>query len=138
MRTPTKFLPDRFLFTIGGFGRDTLQVEFAGGELYFRAGPDGELPLQERVIAKPAKNRWRAFWRSIEKAGVWNWDADYLTPGVTDGADWSLEMRLDKRTVISSGSNGYAGGDGPNYSRNSSFAKFLCALTRLTGVAELG
>jgi hypothetical protein len=55
----------------------------------------------------PPQEAWDRFWKEIDSAGVWQWQASYKSgrSSETDGSSWSLEARHANRQVKSQGYN---------------------------------
>ena len=123
--------PTRLKFTIGGFNNQCHEVEWKRGNLWYRRAMSTYL-WEPAVRVTPAEEQWAAFWRELEIAGVWQWQADYPSD-ILDGTQWSLIVQYRERRIRCEGSNAYPGSPGPDYSPNGDFAHFLKALRSLTG-----
>ena len=128
-------LPDRFIFTLGGFFSKTHQFVWQHGQInyHFQSLPTNTEP----AIITPDSQAWARFWPAVAAAGVWQWEADYLNQAVLDGTQWSLELAFQGRYLSCEGSNAYPGGHGTEYSNTSEFVRFLKALETLTGIPDI-
>ena len=64
------------------------------------------------VIIKKIKvsdKNWYEFILTLDSIDIWNWDSEYLNPGVLDGFYWSLKAETSERSVSSRGENNYPG-----------------------------
>jgi hypothetical protein len=132
-----KTTPDQLEFEIGGCFGVSHGLELANGELLYLAFEGGSSQPKRQARLNPSPAHWAAFWEAMDQINVWAWRSDYSTPDVLDGTSWSLKLQHAGRTMSSGGDNGYPGGNGPEYSRTSAFAKFLTQLRKLTGVEEI-
>ena len=125
-------LPTQLLFTIGGYNNECHEVEWKQGQLWYRRA-DGAYMWEPSVAISPTEDEWARFWRAMETAGVWQWQAKYEDPDTDDGTQWSLKLNYHERRIRCEGSNAYPGSPGPDYSPTGEFAHFLKALRALTG-----
>ena len=123
--------PTQLKFTIGGFNGECHEIEWKHGKLWYRRA-DGAYMWEPSVAVSPTEDEWAKFWRAMETAGVWQWQANYDAP-ICDGIQWSLKLKNLERQVRCEGSNAYPGSPGPDYSPTGEFAHFLKALRELTG-----
>jgi hypothetical protein len=137
MSAPPNVLPDSFEFHLGALDDgEWFHFEHRDGVFYYSAGwTFREKPAQE-IRCAPNVEHWLEFWHEVEAIGVWDWKPNYTDPCVLDGSGWELKMIWNQRSLAARGDNGYPGGDGPEYSEASSFARFLAALKRLSGVKD--
>lgn len=81
----------------------------------------------------PTPEQWQAFWREVERLGVWEWLPEY-TNDTLDGEQWTLELEFGGRRLATGGSNAYPGApDGPGFPRDCAFGQFVTALETLSG-----
>ncbi|HYD52186.1 MAG TPA: hypothetical protein VEA99_06150 [Gemmatimonadaceae bacterium] len=99
--------PDALEFSYGGYGTASVSLQRDGGTIvYTRTEWGGRAPAQ--VIGSiPSDEQWRAFWRSLDEAGVTRWRREYMAEGIADGMGWHLRIRVNGRTIESQGSNAY-------------------------------
>jgi hypothetical protein len=55
----------------------------------------------------PPREAWDRFWKQMDAAGVWQWQASYRSAmsAAADGSSWSVEVRHANRRVKSQGYN---------------------------------
>lgn len=139
---PNTVEPIWFEFGIGGYFGPSYSLEWQDGCLRYDArgideadDDDGDHPRRredhEAGTVTPTPARWRAFWRTLDRLGVWKWKKSYITRGVCDGTGWSFIVRRGDRVLETGGLNGYPGKKGPEPSDD--FERFLRALSRLAG-----
>lgn len=88
------------------------------------------------VLVCPTVEQWREFRRELDAIGVWRWRAEYSTPGVVDGTQWSLDVIYPDRAVRTQGSNSYPGATPGSFgvpSGSKAFTRYLKAVRRLLG-----
>ena len=124
-------LPTKLKFTSGGWSADATRIEWQQGKLHCQLAC-GDYVWRKETTTVPSPEAWAEFWDSVEKAGVWDWEANYNTE-VLDGWRWELELEQAGRRIASNGSNACPGGEG----EDSSFEQFRRALLKLVGVAKL-
>lgn len=129
--------PDPLHFGIGGFNGPSWDVELKAGVLVVRETRAGYVDGKETIVT-PTPEAWSQFWQTAEIIGVWQWQPEYFDHDILDGTQWELELTHAGRTVKCDGSNAYPGANGPNYGRNTAFARFLKTLRTLTGVTAIG
>jgi len=110
-----------------------------GREGYYEVRSDGDglvyrAPDEEEVRVTPTAEGWAAFWATVERLGVWEWEESYETRGVCDGTYWGVTLEHDGKVLESHGDNGYPDGDGPH--SGPQFDKFCRAVGRLAGERE--
>ncbi len=64
-------------------------------------GGDGRAPRVER----PSCRRWQAFWRTLDRAGVWRWHREYVNRDVYDGWSWIVQIARGETAIDSHGGN---------------------------------
>ena len=135
--------PDEFAFFIGGYMGPSYAIELRDGVLEYRAMGRGFEPLEPETprdhpddVAPADGPAWLAFFRVVERLGVWSWQERYEpTDVITDGTQWELRLRRGDRVVHASGSNAYPGSEGPEPSK--AFRSFLRAVRKLVGGREV-
>jgi hypothetical protein len=130
----TSAIPQQFHTRIGGFMGNTYEVQLQDGCLQYETSGRGNKSDQARVC--PTVEQWREFRRELDAIGVWRWRAQYSTPGVADGTQWSLDVTYPDRAIGTQGSNNYPG-DTPDslgvHSGSKAFTRYLKAVQRLLG-----
>jgi len=127
-------VPERFHTRIGGFMGHTYEVELKDGCLQYATFGRGKQSDEARVC--PTIEQWKEFRRELDSIGVWRWRAQYSTPGVVDGTQWSLDATYPDRGVKSQGSNNYPGDTADSFgvpSGSKAFTRYLKAVQRLLG-----
>jgi len=110
-----------------GNGREGYyEVRWREGRLEWRCGDEAE-------TFAPSREEWRAFWRALDLAGVWEWRERYESPGVADGRYWLLRAEHGGRRVDSTGANGYPGTVRARTEPSREFERFCVAVGRLCG-----
>jgi hypothetical protein len=130
----TNAIPQRFHTRIGGFMGHTYEVQLQDGCLQYETFGRGNKPERARVC--PTMEQWREFRREVDAIGVWRWRAQYSTPGVADGTQWSLDVTYSDRAVRTQGSNNYPGDTQESFgvpSGSKAFTRYLKAVQRLLG-----
>jgi hypothetical protein len=103
--------PEYFEFAEGHAYMGSDRIVWEHGKLVFVkrvAGMKGDgkfLETTEKL--DPPKEAWDRFWRQIDAAGVWQWQASYSSArsNLPDGSSWSLEARHANRQIKSQGYN---------------------------------
>lgn len=86
-----------------------------------------------RVLPSPTRAQWKAFWLLLDKAKVWEWQAEYVDEiGICDGGGWSLEISYAGRHIKSGGVNAYPDTRDTNYLPGSPFDVLCTAILMLT------
>jgi hypothetical protein len=105
------FEPEYFEFAEGHAYMGSDRIVWQHGKLVFvkRVADmkgDGKF-LETTEKLDPPKEAWDRFWRQIDAAGVWQWQASYTSAmsSAADGSSWSLEVRHANRQVKSQGYN---------------------------------
>jgi len=131
---PSPRLPALFEFYIGGSTAPSLYVRFREGRLlYERASAGGYSGVV--VEAAPAAGAWEAFWKTVERIGVWDWEPEYVAAhGCRDVTYWHLHLVAGDRRVRSRGANAYPDGSGVEFSKP--FREFAAAVERLLGISH--
>jgi hypothetical protein len=130
MASENNAIPQRFHARIGGFLGDTYEVQLQDGCLQYARSGGGHESKRTRVC--PTMEQWREFRRALDAIGVWRWRAQYSTPGVSDGTQWSLDITYPDRAVSAQGNNAYPG-DTLDPSGSKAFTRYLKAVQRLLG-----
>ena len=92
----------------------------------------------DTVRVVPTAEAWRAFWAAADRAGVADWQGNYVAEGVLDGAGWALRMSAGGRLIDASGFNAYPDRDGREreHQMPAEFRDFMNALDALASVAR--
>lgn len=135
---PPAAAPDVLAMSIGGYPGPWYAVEWRDGRLeydaaeYAQAGFGERTELTSRRYVRPTGRQWTRFWNALDKLDVWNWDRDYVPPGlVLDGTNWSVDIELRGRRLRSGGSNAYPGSRNTEPSKE--FRAFLRSIRTLLG-----
>jgi hypothetical protein len=100
------YLPKKLrLYWVGMAGGATL--EWDGEVLRYTVTNDVADTKDTRKRVKPTAAAWKAFWKKLDEARVWEWRHDYINRGVTDGYVWHLHVDRGDRRAYASGANGY-------------------------------
>jgi hypothetical protein len=130
----TSAIPQRFHTRIGGFMGSTYEVQLEDGRLqYTRFGRGLN---SEPVEVRPTTEQWKEFRHELDAIGVWRWRAQYSTPGVADGTQWSLEVAYADREIRTQGNNNYPGAapvPSGVPSGSKAFTRYLKAVQQLLG-----
>lgn len=104
-------VPEKFNASIGGFGL-SYTVELRNGVLLYTENDfrRGKPVAPQRIT--PTPEQWREFRRTLDAAGVWNWQKRYPSAGTVDGTQWSFAVAYGGRVSNSAGDNNYPGTDG--------------------------
>lgn len=131
-------VPDKFKAAIGGFGL-SYAVELRDGVLlYTENNFRGGKPAAPQRLA-PTPEQWREFRRTLDAAGVWNWQKAYPSAGTVDGTQWSFAIAYGGKVVNSTGDNNYPGADGKPTGAprpTKTFARVRAAISALLGGRE--
>ena len=130
----TNAMPQRFHTRVGGFMGRTYEVQLEDGVLQYETFGRGH--QAEHTVVRPTLDQWREFRRELDAIGVWRWRAQYETPGVADGTQWSLDVAYPDKAVSSQGSNNYPGAKADPIgvpSGSKEFTRYLKAVQRLLG-----
>ena len=115
-------IPEMFEFYIGGFGADCYTIKYEDRKLTDSQSDSVCSPYNLFEIT-PSQAEWEQFWQKLTDLNVWKWKTRYDDPGVLDGTQWNLEIKIDGKMKKSSGSNEYP----------ESFDTFLEAVSMLVG-----
>jgi hypothetical protein len=74
---------------------------------------------------QPSAEEWVSFWTAMDRAGVWQWKADYGHARHTDCAGWSLQLRHGTKTMRSWGCS--------MFPENGAWEQVVVAVNRLRG-----
>lgn len=124
-------VPTRFRISIGGFGGPRYEVRLVNGHLQYRTEA-----INVSELLSPTEKEWERFWAAAERCDLWNWAPRYDHRDICDGTQWEVEVVLETRSLRSSGSNAYPGGDGTGYSK--AFRLLLQAVRKLLGGRRFG
>jgi hypothetical protein len=130
----TDAIPQRFQTRVGGFMGHTYEVQLQDGCLQYATFGRGIKSDPARVC--PTVEQWSEFRRELDAIGVWRWRAQYSTPGVVDGTQWSLDVVYPDRAVRTQGNNSYPGATPDSLgvpSGSKAFSRYLKAVQRLLG-----
>jgi hypothetical protein len=124
---------DQLSASIGGFG-NSYKVELRDGLVWYTAtARNGETKL---VKITPTPEQWEEFWKAMETQQVWQWLTEYANTRVSDGTQWTLNLRHGTHQLTTLGSNNYPGKDGePNAKpeQTKEFKNYLAAIKKLLG-----
>jgi len=123
-----KLRPEKFCYSLGGFGTETETVEWLGDQLvYLREFGFGQEPL-EKIVCQPSELEWQRFWGQVRNCGVKYWRHENQSD-IFDGVQWSLDIESEELAVHCFGSNSYP----PRGTQDPSeaFKQFLKALAIL-------
>lgn len=95
-------VPTKFLVTIGGFGGPHHEVRWFRRKLRYRSD-------ESQTSVVPSGPGWNTFWATLDKIGVWSWQARYDDPEICDGTQWEVEIDFGDGShhVRCTGSNRY-------------------------------
>lgn len=130
----TSAIPQRFNARVGGFMGYSYEVQLQDGRIQYSRFGGGH--KSKHVRMRPTIEQWRQFRRELDAIGVWRWRAQYSTPGVSDGTQWSLDITYPDRAVRTQGNNDYPGATPDPFgvpSANKTFTRYLKAIQRLLG-----
>ncbi len=60
--------------------------------------------IQEFKVSNENLDKFMTFLDSID---IWNWESEYINPGILDGHIWSLKVESGDFSVSSKGDNNY-------------------------------
>ena len=81
---------------------------------------------------KPSGDQWRRFWRAMDQARLWQWQNHYpAPPDLADGTQWSVDVAVGSRWVLSSGNKNFPGQ--PSGETSDLFERYLAAVRALLG-----
>ena len=130
----TSAVPQQFHARVGGFMGYSYEVRLQDGGLDYAKVGGGQKPEHARV--RPTTEQWKEFRRELDAIGVWRWRAQYSSPGVSDGTQWTLDVIYPDKAVRAQGNNDYPGAT-PDPSGVPSgskiFTRYLKAVQRLLG-----
>jgi hypothetical protein len=115
-------VPSRFVVTIGGFFGRHHEVRWRRGQLWYRTD-------EMQTLVVPTSADWQNFWATIERIGVWGWEAGYDDLETLDGCQWSLAISYGSRRLKCYGSNLFPGQT--DLERARPFQQFLDAVALL-------
>lgn len=119
-----EFIPNKFEFIIGSFDSSYCIIEIKDNKLThsFSVAWGKSNPFSATQVI-PTQSEWKKFWIRVEDLQVWKWKKDYSDPDTCDGVQWSLKMKLKKKTLNTYGCNSYP----------ESFDQFKNAISDLLG-----
>jgi hypothetical protein len=141
-QSTAKALPERLRISIGGHFGPSYRVELEAGRLCYTYWPPRESYTREREGQRkeiePSAKQWAAFRASLDRLGVWSWQAHYADHAVCDGTGWSVEIAYTDKAITSGGVNCFQGRDGRALSitedgKDNTFEKFCRAVASLIG-----
>lgn len=91
---------------VGGYMGDSYGIRWEQGTLIYEHFSDG-YEKKETVKLHPSTRKWKNFWTTLEKIGVWQWQELYEDQHVVDGTNWSVEIEIGGRSLSSGGSNAF-------------------------------
>ncbi len=103
--------------------------------LVWRMALSGPGATTDTARTVPTDDRWRAFWRASEQAGVHRWRRQYQAEGMVDGTGWTTRIVTGGRVVKSTGNNAYPDHLGREHEMEmtADFQRFLAAVSDLAG-----
>ena len=121
--------PTKMSLGIGGFLGASYRVELLEGTstVQYLYNPQTFTNLKgtkEEKIEIPLE-RWTAFRKSLDAAGVWGWKTQYVHKGVADGTVWDLTIEWGDHKIKSKGDNAFP--------RQKDFVVFKTAVSELLG-----
>ncbi len=121
--------PTKMSLGVGGFLGASYRVELVEGTstvqyLYNPQTFTNFKGTKEEKIEIPLE-RWAAFRRSLDAAGVWGWKKQYVRKGVADGTVWDLTIEWGDHKIRSTGDNAFP--------KRKAFAAFKTAVSELLG-----
>lgn len=130
-----KPVPDRFLFSMGGYGGDSFEVRWSGAMLVFTHRSARNKILSIEHVA-PTEDEWKAFWRWLDEHRCWDWPEVCVNKiDVVDGTHWNLVVEAAGKTLASSGSNAYP--DSEDADPSEVFKAFVAEVRQLLGGVEI-
>ena len=128
--------PERFEFSIGGFGVGSAQWILSGDTILTiktRWAEPGFGP--DTVRYRPTADDWVRFWSAADDAGIRRWQQRYVAEGIIDGQGWSLRVGAGKLRIESEGSNAYPDDSGREHELEMppDFQLFITAVRALAG-----
>ncbi|MDO9044304.1 MAG: hypothetical protein Q7U35_03255 [Methanobacteriaceae archaeon] len=119
------YLPDEMEFCYFKIDSGFTCVKLDGSKLVV-TGPEDD-------IVEPSKEKWMAFWETLEEIGIEEWEDDYDKCCLADGYSWEIKIVYNNYSIDSTGMN-----HGPTRVIGgelvSSLDEFLMALEDLSGV----
>jgi hypothetical protein len=121
-------IAERFEASIGNGLAGYYRVEGDGVCVRWQFGREAAVETDEST---PPSDEWVRFWDALDRARIWDWDANYETPVVSDGTYWHLAAERGGARVESAGSNGYPEAAGTDPGRTfSTFCRAVSSLSR--------
>jgi len=135
---PSGSVPGKLHLSIGGFVGPFYWVDLQGDSLTYRArrydAKAKEFKETVKQGIKPSEAQWRQFWKALEEAHTWQWQANYPAPPfIADGTQWSVELDWAGRSVKSTGNNNYPGKTSLQSPSSELFEKYLAGVKALLG-----
>lgn len=82
----------------------------------------------EHKTARPTEEQWAKFWAKMDQLQLWQWQPEYEQLCI-DGTNWSVEISISGKAIISKGSNAYPDSKSPELS--TTFIEFKRAIKEL-------
>lgn len=89
--------PTQFRFELDSWCYEYVAVELQAGELVCRLG-DADARSAEPFTVRPTTEQWQDFWQAMERARVWEWQAEYETDRVSR-SDAGLETPVGRAAL---------------------------------------
>jgi hypothetical protein len=121
--------PTKMSLGIGGFLGASYRVELVegGSAVKYLYNPhtftDFKGTKEEQILIPP--QRWAAFRRSLDAAGVWAWNKQYMNKDIQDGTVWHVTVEWAGKRIKSEGDNAFP--------TEKDFTAFKAAVTELLG-----
>ncbi|MGZ4974157.1 MAG: hypothetical protein ACXWDN_15455 [Limisphaerales bacterium] len=121
--------PTKMSLGIGGFLGSSYRVELLEGtsKVNYLHNPHTFTTLKgtkkEKIEIPP--ERWAAFRKRLNAAGVWGWNKEYVRTGIADGTVWNVAIEWGDEKITSKGANAYP--------KLKDFSAFKAAVSELLG-----
>jgi FixJ family two-component response regulator len=129
----TAFLPTMMEFQIGGYHGPSHKIICKRAGILEYCYADNNYHWGNPIVLSPECARWEQFWRDLDSLGVWRWESSYRI-AACDGTNWQLGLAFREKSLHSQGDNAFPENGESDYTSESSFANFLTALEKLTGL----
>jgi hypothetical protein len=100
------YLPKKLRLCWVGIAGGTI-LEWDGEVLHYRVWNYVAETKDTRKRVKPTAAAWKAFWKKLDEARVWEWRDDGINHSLTDGDVWNLHIEYGDRRAYVSGANRY-------------------------------